>query len=438
MVEVASVNQKVQVGVEATEGTAVAAPTQLTSMGFAFAPQINVRADHATGSKWPSVATPGKEWSESDIDGQLTYTEPIYPLSSCVGNIVTTSLGGSPTAYQHVFSLSLATADVVKSFTVQQGDPITRARQIAGVKVDAFGFEFDRDGATVKGHALGKAISFGQQMSTNAKYTLTAAGSPPTAGTFTLTYASVTSGAIAFGATPATVQTALEAMSTIGVGNVVVSLTSGGPTLATAAAVYTIEFRAALAQRAITLTGTFTGLTPSNSIALASGVTGVAPASLALVPIAGQDWSVYLDTTWAGLGGTKLLRHLSGAWGIADRFSPVWVTDQAQTSYVATVEKVPSGEITLMMEADAQWEGFLTQLRAGTTVFQRIEAVGAQISGANNYRFRVDTALKLTDIGNLGDQDDVFAGSYTGVPSYDPTSGNICQVTVVNTLASVA
>lgn len=65
------------------------------------------------------------------------------------------------------------------------------------------------------------------------KQTVTITGSP-TGGTFTLTYAGQTTAAIAYNAAAATVEAALEALSTIGQGNVQVTGSAGGP--------FTVEF----------------------------------------------------------------------------------------------------------------------------------------------------------------------------------------------------
>ncbi len=73
---------------------------------------------------------------------------------------------------------------------------------------------------------------------TNDAQTVTINGSP-TGGTFVLVFAGQVTAAIAYNATSATVQAALEALSTIGAGNVAVSGSAGGP--------YTCTFQAACA-----------------------------------------------------------------------------------------------------------------------------------------------------------------------------------------------
>ncbi len=63
---------------------------------------------------------------------------------------------------------------------------------------------------------------------TNEVQTLTVTGAP-TGGTFTITWAGQTTAAIAYNATAAVVQTALEALSNVAAGDVVVTGSAGGP-----------------------------------------------------------------------------------------------------------------------------------------------------------------------------------------------------------------
>jgi hypothetical protein len=105
------------------------------------------------------------------------------------------------------------------------------------------------------------------------RQTVTITGSP-TGGDFTLTFDGQTTAAIAYNASAATVEAALEALSTIGQGNVQVTGAAGGP--------YTVEFVGELANENVAaLTASGAGLTggttPGVTIATAtSGAEGVA------------------------------------------------------------------------------------------------------------------------------------------------------------------
>jgi hypothetical protein len=124
---------------------------------------------------------------------------------------------------------------------------------------------------------------------TCAVQTVTLGGSP-TGGTFTLTYAGQTTTGIAYNATAATVQTALQALSTIGPNNVAVTGSAGGP--------WTVTFVGTLAIKPITtMTGSAASLTGGTpTITLATTVTGVVPTWTWTFPA-----SVALD--WAAQDG---------------------------------------------------------------------------------------------------------------------------------------
>lgn len=102
--------------------------------------------------------------------------------------------------------------------------------------------------------------------------TITITGTP-TGGTFTLTYRGQTTSAIAYNATNSTVDAALEALSTIGAGNVTVT---GGPGPGTP---YVVTFASALAAKAIyplTAANSLTGGT-SPTITITETTPGYAP-----------------------------------------------------------------------------------------------------------------------------------------------------------------
>lgn len=75
----------------------------------------------------------------------------------------------------------------------------------------------------------------------------------PSAGNFTLTYKGQTTANIAYNAASSAVQTALQALSTIGAGNATVAGSAGGP--------YTVTFAGTLASDTTALTGNGGGLT---------------------------------------------------------------------------------------------------------------------------------------------------------------------------------
>jgi len=106
----------------------------------------------------------------------------------------------------------------------------------------------------------------GESLGTNAVQTITITAA--TGGTFTLTFGGQTTTALSYAATAAQVQAALQALSSIGAGNVTVSGSAGGP--------YTVTFVEALGNApvgAITYTDSTTGA--GHGIGVAQTTVGV-------------------------------------------------------------------------------------------------------------------------------------------------------------------
>ncbi|WP_330479851.1 hypothetical protein OG301_39250 (plasmid) [Streptomyces platensis] len=101
---------------------------------------------------------------------------------------------------------------------------------------------------------------------TNEVQTLTVTGAP-TGGTFTITFSGQTTAAIAYNATAAVVQSALEALSNVAPGDIVVTGNAGGPWTLTYGGQYLGENVGA-----VTTTESFTGgTTPDITIATTTG-----------------------------------------------------------------------------------------------------------------------------------------------------------------------
>lgn len=105
----------------------------------------------------------------------------------------------------------------------------------------------------------------------NETQTATITGTP-TGGTFTLTYAGQTTAGIAYNATANTVKNALQALSTIGNGNVAVTGSAGGP--------YTVTFQGDLAGTDVAaMTASGAGLTGGSSPSVGIATAGAGGAA---------------------------------------------------------------------------------------------------------------------------------------------------------------
>jgi len=437
MPERASIFQTVQIGPETTPGTAVPTTKRLKATNIELQPDGNLNAFAPSGSKFDSIVQLGREFSSGPADGIAAYNDLAYILSSVMNKVTATGGGAAKT---WAFEIDIDGADTVQTYTVEKGSDV-RAHRIAHVIFTGFDFTFDRSEVRVSGDMFGYAIedAFGA-MSGNAVYTLTANATPPTAGTFTLTYSAQTTGAIAYNATPAAVQTALEALSNIGAGNIRVWLKTGQTgTLATADNVYYVAFAGTLGYAARTLTGTFTGLTASGSIAIASAQTGSAIPDVDPVPVQASLVDVYIDPSGATLGSTKATRVLRGSLSIGGRFNPLWVVNSANASFQTWVEQKPTATISLTLEADAEGMSYLQDMRVGTTRFIRIMATSGTnyITATTPYSITFDAAVKVAEMVKLSDQDGVYAIEIGFTVVSDSTWGHAIQATLVNAIGSL-
>jgi hypothetical protein len=431
--DIATVFMNPQIGLETVPGTAVAALKVLQSLGIKPAVKVDVKRFAPQGYKFDTMAAIGKEWVEAPIDGLGDYNELTYLINSVMSKVAPTGGGNAKT---WVSEITNSMADIIATYSIEFGNK-TRASRFAYGLVTSLGLDISRDGVSVRGAMMGQALIDDVFKSTNATYTLTANASPPTAGNFTLTKNAQTTGSIAWNASAAAVQAALEALSTVGVGNVEVVRTTGATTLAEANAVYTVTFMGNLSQIAITMTGTFTGLTASGSIALAAGATGAAPTSSAQMPILGNQYSVYLADTYAGLPGTALTRAWTVNFDITNRYGMLWPLNAIYSGYAGHVERKPEVLLKLKVEADDTGMGLLTTLRAGAMKFIRVKAVGPAISGGGNYTMQIDMAGKVVEIQPFEDVDGVYSAQFGFAANYDPTWGKALEFTLINTLVSL-
>lgn len=159
MPERAIVTQGVQIGVETTPGTPVAANKLFQSMSIAPAIAVDINKFQPVGQKYDSIVVPNKEWSTATLTGKLDYSEIIYALAS-VGVSAAGVQQGATTAYLWTFSPAARAADVVKTYSIEQGDA-NRAQKLAYAVFDEYGFTINRGDASVEGKLFGQAITDG-------------------------------------------------------------------------------------------------------------------------------------------------------------------------------------------------------------------------------------------------------------------------------------
>lgn len=328
MTERATVFQTVQVGVESTKGTAVAASKKLTATSIQ--PKISLEANtfRALGNKFATLLVPGKEYVIAKIEGVASYNELSYLLSSLINYAAPVQQGGTA-AYLWTFAPDTDGVDTTKAYTVEQGSSV-RAHKFAYGQVTSLDLNFSRSAIEVAGEMMGKALSDG-----------------------------------------------------------------------------------------ITMTAT--------------------PTEIALKPILPTQVDLYLADTMAGLSGASAMsRPISVSWHMGNRFGPVFpLATAGGTGFTADVELEPELTVKLKTQADSEGMGLLTNMRAGSTKYLRIKAVGELIAGSYYYTLIIDTALKFEEPSDFSDEDGVFAIEWNGVGVHDSTAGYATQIVLTNILTAL-
>lgn len=163
MAERSSISQSVQIGVESTPGTPVAAGKRLASIGFAIAPKVEATTVRPIGQKYPTLEVVGKEWSEAEIEGSPVYTELPYIFASLFSTPTITQYldGATPTgAYRYVFDTAVFGDDAPKTYTLEQGSAF-RAHRVANAIFTEWSMEWSREEIEIGGMVLAKALEDG-------------------------------------------------------------------------------------------------------------------------------------------------------------------------------------------------------------------------------------------------------------------------------------
>lgn len=160
MAERSTISQAVQIGVETTPGTAVAANKRLGSIGFNLAPKVEINAQRPIGQKYANLQILGKEWSEASLEGAPAYTELPYIFSSLMSAATITSImdgATDTTGRTWAFDSNAFGADTPKTYTVEQGSSV-RAHRASNVIISDATLNFSRSEVTIEGTAIAKAI----------------------------------------------------------------------------------------------------------------------------------------------------------------------------------------------------------------------------------------------------------------------------------------
>jgi hypothetical protein len=189
-----------------------------------------------------------------------------------------------------------------------------------------------------------------------------------------------------------------------------------------------------LDRNGVTLGGNFLGQRTTDGATLTA-----APTDLALMPMQADKINIYLDSTSGALGTAQLLRAIEASVGWGDKYAPIWAMNRSKTSFAGHIETKPTAEASLTLGADATGMGLLTDMRAGSTKYMRIDIIGPIIEAAITYSLQIDLAVKLLNPAQKGDADGLVTQPWNFRIVHDSAwgSGQSAAIRVVNTLTAL-
>jgi hypothetical protein len=139
----------VQLGVEATPGTSVAANKLLNYLDWQPSPTINTNTFRPMGSLVPTAVTPGQDFTEYTLAGAGSYSEFPYIGCSLLKNVSPTTVDTS--AREWLFEPGYNVEETLKTYTVEVGNNV-RAGKTTYSLITGCELTFNRtDGVTISG-----------------------------------------------------------------------------------------------------------------------------------------------------------------------------------------------------------------------------------------------------------------------------------------------
>lgn len=418
-----------RLAVEDSYGTGGTAYKRLNGFGSVPAANITANPFAPPGSLIPTLVNVDDDFSEGSYTGRLDFNGLVFVISSLFGPPTVTNLGGSPVAYLNEWFWDGKTPIFPVSYQCHYGYPDS-ADQITGMLFNTLQLSGGREnGFDLSGNLLGKKLIPDQAMGgvTKEVQSVSITGTP-TGGTFTLTFDGQTTAPIAYNAAASAVQSALEALNNIRVGQVTCA---GGPLPASPVSVtfdgiYAGRNVSSLTADSASLTG---GTTPTAAVATTTpGADAVT--DIKAVPAGAIIGSVYVDSTnWGDIGTSQALYCTNMNYQIGDRYQRVRPINKSLSSddIVETTDQTHTVALTLARNAFE--EALFTQLRGGLQVFSRVEWVSDQmISGGNPFSLQLDQALFLTAVGAPADSQSLYTREWTGRVGFDADSGNALRI----------
>src|SRR5689334_10940556 len=439
----AAVDTILQIGVEREYGVRVAATRRLPGVNISLNPQAEFQLFRARGFNIPTTSVPQKMCANGTWNGIADYNQVVYPLSGFIGlqSSGPATPGGTTTPPRWLLApVSSGKDPFAVSYTIEEGDE--EAVQVGeGLKFSSFGLEWTNDASNMTGNLFARfPIDEGTLTTKTDEEQQIAKSGTVTGGTFTITYSAQTTAAIDFDATAAEIQTALEALSNIAPGDVVVA---GGPISTTPIIIIFQGTLAATNQTQVTVDSTsLTGGGTYVPSTLTAG--GADVSSIPQSPVSRMHVDIFVNDTFATLGDTKVTQAYAGDFRIGDKVQPFWALNTDYDSFQSTVRIAADVTCSFSTPHNAQSRALYNAVRTNPWKFVRLLATGNEIdTGVNNETIRVDVAAKFGNPEKQEDANGVFGYKFNFNSLHNAdfisehATGAAYEIEIVNSLTAL-
>lgn len=447
----ATVNQVVYIGAEGTPGTPVTPGKLLSSFLWTFGEKATTKQFTATGRKYPSASEMLFEYAAGKISGQGDFGGLIYPLASICGKgsqlfpptapaLATATNGG--TVLAGVYQVLITYVNANGETTGSSSASITTTGSTSTITVTSPATASNTTGYNTYITAVNGSVFWkqngGSPTAIGTNFTLTAPPStstsnPPTANTTGTTPAAHGASATAFDwtffppiagyGTPITF-TVIQGDSVDAEQYAYLIFSGWG---------YTFTRKQEMEISADWFSQTFTD----------GASIPASPTNIALTPIVGAQFNVYLDTTSAGVGTTQLTDPLKVDFKASGYYSQYFPVNRANSSFTSHLETAPKNELKITLQANST--GIAVRgnyLQTGTRCYVRVSAVGPTIASGPTVTalFQHDMACFVSDMAELSDVDGVYAVEYTLQVAEDMAwtqAGTAQRLTLTNLLSGL-
>lgn len=160
-------------------------------------------------------------------------------------------------------------------------------------------------------------------------------------------------------------------------------------------------------------------------------------AELSERPVGAREIDVFMDSTYANIGTTKVTDPFEATFSMGEKFQPKWVLNTDFSSWKENKEMVPDTSLKIQGEHNSQWRTLFGEIGSNPVKFFRVQATGGEIVSGINYLIQLDFCGKIQATQPQRDADGIYAYDFTFGGHQEATMGRAYRWAVRNALAAL-